>query len=230
MTARPSPPTPPSLTAKDGSTVAFDPTGKPTVTPAPPKAKKPRGAKPNRVKAGTSKSAAAVRKTAFIAAYLANGRNATQAAITAGYSEKGARVRGSQLLADRNVSTAITERTEAIEKITGLDQERTLREVARVAYSDIRKVFRHDGTMVPIAEMDDDTAAIVGSVETLEEFSGTGEDREVSGYTKKIKLWDKNAALEKAMKFHGLYEKDNSQTASNITVEVVVVAAPGVPR
>ena len=33
----------------------------------------------------------------------------------------------------------------------------------------------------------------------------------VIGHTTKLKHWDKNAALEKAMKFHGLYEKDNAQ-------------------
>ena len=34
---------------------------------------------------------------------------------------------------------------------------------------------------------------------------------QVIGLTRKLKQWDKNAALEKAMKFHGAYEKDNAQ-------------------
>jgi phage terminase small subunit len=36
-------------------------------------------------------------------------------------------------------------------------------------------------------------------------------DGAVVGQVKKVKLWDKNSALEKAMKHLGLFEKDNSQ-------------------
>ena len=44
-----------------------------------------------------------------------------------------------------------------------------------------------------------------------------------TGRTTKLKVWDKNAALEKAMKHLGLYEKDNSQRAPNLALQVVLV-------
>lgn len=60
-----------------------------------------------RVKAGTSRAEAAKRRALFVQAYIANGGNGTQAAITAGYSRKGADVRAAELVRDRRVSEAI---------------------------------------------------------------------------------------------------------------------------
>ncbi|HXH57924.1 terminase small subunit [Iamia sp.] len=48
------------------------------------------------------------KQEAFVAAYLGSARlNATKAAILAGYSERGARTRGSLLLANANIQAAI---------------------------------------------------------------------------------------------------------------------------
>jgi hypothetical protein len=71
-------------------------------------------------------------------------------------------------------------------------------------------------------EWDDATAAAVASIEIVEEFSGTGADRKLVGHTKKVKLWDKNAALEKALKHLGLYERDNTQRSENLSLQVLL--------
>ena len=97
-------------------------------------------------------------------------------------------------------------RTEVALKV-GLTTERTLLEVARLAYSDPRKFYNADGSLKSILELDDDCAATIASVE-WDEVKAEGR---VIGLTRKLKQWDKNAALEKAMKFHGAYEKDNAQ-------------------
>lgn len=92
-------------------------------------------------------------------------------------------------------------------KIAGLDVTRTLREIARLAYSDPRRFYNPDGSLKLIHDLDDDTAATIASVEV----DVLKEDGKAVGETVKVKQWDKNAALEKAMKFHGLYERDNAQ-------------------
>jgi Terminase small subunit len=51
-----------------------------------------------RVKAGNGQAAAAARRGVFVQAYMANGHNATQAAITAGFSAKTAYSQGQRLL------------------------------------------------------------------------------------------------------------------------------------
>lgn len=97
-----------------------------------------------------------------------------------------------------------------IEKME-LTTERTLREIARLAYVDPRKFFHADGRPKEISELDDDTAAALAGMEVTEEWTGTGKDRVQTGITKKYKLADKNSALEKAMKHLGEYEADNRQ-------------------
>lgn len=164
-------------------------------------------AKKKRVKAGTSKAAAAARKIKFIQAYISNGGNATQAALTAGFAKSSAYARGGELVKDSEIISAIADAAKKAAAITGLDTERTLREIARLAYSDPRRLYKADGTIIPIHELDDDAAATIASVE-VDEFKG--EDAG-SGRTVKVKVWDKNSALEKAARFHGLYEKDNRQ-------------------
>lgn len=182
----------------------------------------PRKAQP-RVKAGTSKAAAEDRRLAFAHAYIANGRNGTQAAITAGFSPKGADVVAARLLGDVRVSGLVAQLTAEHGRMTGLTTERVLREVERLAFSDTRKLYRDDGSMKDPSEWDDDTAAAVGGVEVVEEWQGKGDERELVGHTKKVKIWDKGAALDKAMKHLGLYERDNAQRSDNLALQVVLV-------
>lgn len=91
-----------------------------------------------------------------------------------------------------------------------------LAEAMRLASFDIRKLYDDEGAPIPIHQLDPDTAACLAAVDVLEEFKGTGEDRVFVGFTKKYKVADKNAALEKLFKHHGLYELDNSQKVDPI--------------
>jgi phage terminase small subunit len=66
-------------------------------------------------------------------------------------------------------------------------------------------------------ELDDYTAASVASFEVQELFAGSGEERKLIGYTKKVKLWDKNAALDKLMRHLEAYKRDNEQKVDALT-------------
>lgn len=177
-----------------------------------------------RQKAGTSKEATEQRRVLFIDAYIANGENATDAAIKAGFSPKTAYSAGARLLKVVEVAAALEQRRAALREKSGLSVERTLKEVARLAYADIRKLYNEDGTLKLPHELDDDAAAMVSAFEVDELFDGRGDAREMIGYTKKAKLHDKNAALEKAMKFHGLYEKDNEQAGTAVARAFLIPA------
>lgn len=182
-----------------------------------------------RAKAGTSKAAAAARKVAFAHAYITNGKNGKQAAIAAGFSPRSAETRASELVRDRDVAAIIAEATKRAAAESGLTVERTLREVARLAYADPRKLYDEDGNLIPIHLLDDDTAATIASVEVVEMAGGAkvGGDAGVEHvvmHTKKVKTWDKNAALEKAMKYHGLYEADNKQKPPMLPPVLNIVA------
>jgi phage terminase small subunit len=130
----------------------------------------------------------------FIAEYQTN-FNGTKAAIRAGYSEKNATEIAYQLLQKTPIQEAIERATAERLRILGVESERILTEIARVAFFDIRKIYNPDGTLKLPHEWNDDTAAAISGLETLEEFQGRGEDRTLIGHTKKIKLFDKIKAL-----------------------------------
>lgn len=159
-----------------------------------------------RVKAGTSKASAADRKIAFIEAYLSNGGNATDAALQAGYSASGAAKQGYRMSKDPVILSELDKRRTEVCANLGMNTERTIKEVARLAFSDPRKITNGDGSFKRLHELDDDTAASVASCKI--DKDGVIE----------YKFWDKNSALEKAAKVQGLYEKDNSQKTDSITI------------
>ena len=178
-----------------------------------------------RAKAGTSKAAAAHKKILFANALLANGGNKTQAAVTAGYKPgRGAEKAGWRLSKDAVVVELLREAHKKAVAISGLTVERTLIELARMAYSDPRKFKDKDGNWIPIERLSDDAAAALASMEEEEVIKGDGDEKTVATYIRKIKLWDKNSALEKAMKYHKLYE-DTAPPASFGTVIIVQAGA-----
>ena len=170
-----------------------------------------------KVKAGTSKASAADKRKAFVEAFFANGENGTQAAITAGFAEKSAGVTSAKLLKDTRVLAEITKRREELCASLEVTTERILKERARLAFFDPRKLFDANGKPIPIHELDDDTAAALAGLDVLEEYSGTGKDRKFIGYTKKYKLADKGASLTALEKIKGMYEKDNEQKTDSLT-------------
>lgn len=185
---------------------------------------KQRKALKKRVKAGTSKVALAARKRKFKAEYLKNGGNGYQAAIVAGYKPGASAERAAvRLSGDVRVRAAIAKDAETIAERAGLSVERTLREVRRLAYSDPRRFYDKDGNLIAVHDLDDDTAATIASIEHEEIWSGRGGDREQTGLLKKLKVWDKNSALEKAMKYHGLYKEDNKQQGEAASLALRVV-------
>lgn len=119
--------------------------------------------------------------------------------------------KASTLMRNVKVKSRVSEIRERITNTGIASASRVLLEASRLALFDPRKLFREDGTPKPINELDDDTAAALAGLEVVETFEGSGNDRVFVGYTKKYKVADKNSALEKLFKHHGLYEKDNNQ-------------------
>lgn len=143
------------------------------------------------------------KQQSFVDEYLVD-LNAAAAARRAGFSEKTARQIGERLLTNVYIQSAIQERMQARQQRTEITADRVLKELARVAFFDPRKLFNADGSPKAISELDDDTAAALAGVEVLEEFDGTGKDRVFLGYTKKYKVSDKNTALTNAMRHLGM--------------------------
>lgn len=117
-----------------------------------------------------------------------------------------ARANASKLLIKDNIQTAIQERIQAAGERAKLEisKERILKELSRMAFVDLRRLYREDGSMLSPLEIDDDTAAALAALEVTEEFVGSGADREMVGFTKKVKLFDKKGSIELLMKHMGM--------------------------
>lgn len=150
------------------------------------------------------------KQQAFVAEYLID-LNATQAAARAGYSKHTANEQGARLLANVSVRSAIDEAMAARAKRTHITQDRVLQELARLAFSDLRKAYNDDGTLKPPKDWDDDTAAAMAGVDTSSvSLSGSEDANTIT--TKKIKVFDKGAALTLAMKHLGMLTEKSEVT------------------
>lgn len=135
------------------------------------------------------------------------GITAAEAYRSAGYKAKGhaAEVNASRLLKNAEVQAAIEARRQQAAKAIGVTSERVVLELARLAFSDKRKLFRADGSIKPPDEWDDDTAATIAGIETDELNEGSGEKRVRIGDRRKVKQWDKVKALELLGKHLGMF-------------------------
>lgn len=153
---------------------------------------------------GARKSAAskigAGNRSDFIREYLVD-LNATQAAIRAGYSPKTAHSQGQRLLKHVEVAQAIKAEMRAREKRTRITADRVLAEYAKLAFYDPRKFFDGRGRLIPIVDLDDESAAAVAGMDVVES-KREGDEPEV---IKKIKLADKKAALDSIARHLGMF-------------------------
>lgn len=101
------------------------------------------------------------KQAAFVREYLVD-LNATQAAIRAGYSKKTANVIASELLAKPNIQSAIQEEMKKRAERTEITADKVLKEFAKLAFFDPRKLFDDKGNPKDITELEDDTAGGIG--------------------------------------------------------------------
>ena len=131
------------------------------------------------------------------------------------------RANSSRLLTNANIQNYILEKQKEIEKRTEVTQDMVIKELARIAFLDIRKLYNDSGGLKNIQDIDEEAVKAISSLETLEEYEGYGEDREQIGDTKKVKLLDKVKALELLGKHLGMFNDVNVNMKNAIQVELV---------
>lgn len=141
------------------------------------------------------------RQAAFVREYLVD-LNATQAATRAGYSAKTAHVIGHELLRKPEIAEAVSIAQHERGQRTEITADRVLKELARIAFFDIRKLYAEDGSLKKPHELDDDTAAALVGIDTQETSTG-GEDAAII-ITRKAKVIERTAALTLAMRHLGM--------------------------
>ena len=148
----------------------------------------------------------------FVEEYLID-LNATQAAIRAGYSVKTAREQASQNLTKLNIQQEISEKMAERSKRTGVNQDRIVLELAKIAFVNAADVIDSDDATIKAGATADDTAAIQSvKVKVIPTKEGEGVERE-------IRLNDKLKALELLGKHLGMW---NDKLDVNLNIPVVI--------
>ena len=153
------------------------------------------------------------KQEAFVREYLVD-LNSSAAARRAGYAKANANVTGPRLLANVGITQHIEAAKQKRAAKVEITAERVLMELGRIAFFDLRKLYREDGSMKAMNELDTESAAVLAGVEVTEEFDGYGKDRTLIGYTKKAKVPDKVAALALAMRHLGMLKDKTEITGS----------------
>lgn len=109
--------------------------------------------------------------------------NATKAAIEAGYAESGASVEGHRLLRNANIQSRINDLRLSIGKNFNITRERIAQEYSRIAFFDIKRAFDADGELIPVIDLDDDTAAAIAGIEVSNDWD-RDEHGKYSGLTR----------------------------------------------
>ncbi len=152
----------------------------------------------------------------FVAEYLVD-RNATAAAIRAGYSQKTAYSIGSENLSKPEIALAIADRTQQALDANGLTPARVLEEVRRLAFADLSEAFAEDGTLKPLRQIPKELRAAISSVKTLKTNLTSGDGAQE--VTREIKLWDKAKALQQAMEYFALLEPKVTENHIEIVIK-----------
>lgn len=158
-----------------------------------------------------------------------SGRTQYDAYIEAGYkprSRKAADANASRLISNDKIKAYITAKRAELQRMSNVTETDVIRETARIALFDPRKLFNDDGTPKKMSELDDDTAAAIGGVEVFEEYDGRGEGRVCIGFTKKFRVFDKNAALENLFKKFGLFIRKVDVTSGGQPIQSSVIVVP----
>ena len=147
----------------------------------------------------------------FVDEYLID-LNATQAAIRAGYSVESARDIGCENLTKPNIQQAIAKAMAERSKRTGVNQDRVVLELAKIAFVKMTDIVDDEGRIK--SDATDDDLACIESVKFKESYSDTGSMTE-----REVKIASKMKALELLGKHLGMW---NDKIDVNVAVPIVI--------
>lgn len=143
---------------------------------------------------------------------LAKGKTAQEAYILAGYIGLG---NLSRLRNHPKITARIEELLAQGARRTEVTAARTIAELGRIAFADIRGLFNKNGSLKPVSLWPNDLARAVAALETDELYDGSGKRRMRIGVTRKVKLADKLRALEMLGRSFGLF-KDKVEVRTSV--------------
>lgn len=158
--------------------------------------------------AKAQKTAPLSEKQLMFAQEYVKDHNATQAAIRAGYSEKGADVQGSRLLGDVRIQAQIHKAHQAISKRNEVTVDRVVQELKAIAFATWADAFDEQGNLLPVHAMPDHMQRAITQVDVKSKYLAEGL---INVQLTQVKMGNKLGALVELMKYLGAYDKHNAQ-------------------
>jgi phage terminase small subunit len=134
----------------------------------------------------------------FVEEYLID-LNATQAAIRAGYSPSSARQIADENMSKHDIKNAIEKALAERSKRTGINADRIVTELAKIAFLNPSNVINFQNASV-LETADEEDLACISSLKIKRSSSDTGDSVE-----REIKIYDKIKALELLGKHMGMF-------------------------
>lgn len=147
-----------------------------------------------------------------------------KAAIRASYAEKAAEAQASRMLKDPRIQRRIKELMAKRSKRVELDQDQVLKELARIGFSDVRRLFDEKGNIKDPSKWPKSLARAIASIEVDELYDYVDGRRVHIGQTKKVKFWPKVSALELLGKHLGMFSKTTVDFGTE-TLEALVAGS-----
>lgn len=133
--------------------------------------------------------------------------------------------RASEMLAKPAIQKRLAALREAVAEKACITQAEVLEIAANmVRAATLADFYTDDGKIKPPSEWTPAMKMAAASLKTFEEFEGRGEDRELVGFVRELRIWDRNPAVDRLFKFFGLFKKDNEQSKPAGATVVIVPA------
>jgi len=144
-----------------------------------------------------------------------------------------ARRLGSRLMTKEDITNYIQELLNESRERNKVTQDMIIKELSNIAFFNIKNIYKEDGSLKKVTELDDETARAISSVKTIQragamklEINPNGKDKEIPiehipEQTIEIKANDKKGALELLGKHLGMF-KDKVEIEQNKPFEISI--------
>lgn len=156
----------------------------------------------------------------FAQTYVAT-KKLKEAAIAAGNAPKTASQTGYVILERPHVKARVDSLLKAQARDAKFTADEILLELKRLALLDPVELYNVDGTLRNIHEMPEHARRAIKEITVEEVYEGRGDERRFIGYSRKVKVFDKLSAIEKAMKHLGLLT-EKLEVHGSLTLDALV--------
>lgn len=160
-----------------------------------------------------------VKQENFCQAYVRLGDKSAayrEAYDTSGMKPETVNENASRLSANSKVAARIANLQDETKKRNDVTIDEVVKTLASMLRFDIAELYDENGILKNIHSIPKEARLMIQELNSEELYTG-GKDRDLLGFSKKVKTYSKTDAIEKLMRHLGGYDKDNEQRKPQIT-------------